>query len=307
MPDYVVENINGEKVNHLALDSEVQSTIRRFITRQMARIMLLLLDHTMTNKEIAERMNLTSSALSNILQRMKKCEVELLSIEKKDKYVMYSLTSVAHLYTEMNLVLKDKKDLKLIQINETETVELTGCRNALVGLKERLGEDWDVEFPRRCFLFYENGQRGEMPEADTFFEKVEDLIRKEQLEQLEILLNELENETCRKSYLRYIEKYISIRKLCFLDAENWKIAYRFIDDIFCGDEICISYDFLANSGDLSKEEIIKMVKSFSEIIKQSQKEGLSKKGFLEVWEKYFYPHEKLAYFIAEKYRNSYCN
>ena len=141
MPDYVVENINGEKVNHLALDSEVQNTICRFITRQMARIMLLLLDHTMTNKEIAERMNLTSSALSNILQRMKKCEVELLSIEKKDKYVMYSLTSVAHLYTEMNLVLKDKKDLKLIQINETETVELTGCRNALVGLKERLGED----------------------------------------------------------------------------------------------------------------------------------------------------------------------
>ena len=118
MPDYVVENINGEKVNHLALDSEVQNTICRFITRQMARIMLLLLDHTMTNKEIAERMNLTSSALSNILQRMKKCEVELLSIEKKDKYVMYSLTSVAHLYTEMNLVLKDKKDLKLILINE---------------------------------------------------------------------------------------------------------------------------------------------------------------------------------------------
>ena len=103
MPDYVVENINGEKVNHLALDSEVQNTICRFITRQMARIMLLLLDHTMTNKEIAERMNLTSSALSNILQRMKKCEVELLSIEKKDKYVMYSLTSVAHLYTEMKI------------------------------------------------------------------------------------------------------------------------------------------------------------------------------------------------------------
>ena len=96
----------------------------------------------------------------------------------------------------------------------------------------------------------------------------------------------------QKKLLRYIEKYISIRKLCSLDAENWKIAYRFIDDIFCGDEICISYDFLANSGDLSKEEIIKMVKSFSEIIKQSQKERANQKRVFGTFGKNIFIHMK---------------
>lgn len=296
-----LKNGNESNVSHISLLNEAEEVIRRFLTKQMARIMLLLLDHTMTNKEIAEKMDLTSSALSNILQRMKRCEVELLEICKKEKYVMYSLTPVAHAYTEKNLVLKGKSGVKLIRVNETDTIEWQNCRNALERLKERLGEDWDVEFPHCCFLHYENGRKNEIPEARRFFETAEELIIREQNEQLKRMLDDLGNEVCRKSYLRYADKFIFIRRLCFLDAENWKMAYRLIDDVFCGEEIRISYDFLADSGDLSKEEIVKMVKGLADIRKQSRERDLSKKEFLEEWGRYFLPHEKLVYFIAEKY------
>lgn len=292
---------NEDNVSHLSLTDESEALIRRFLTKQMARIMLLLVDHTMTNKEIAEKMDLTSSALSNILQRMKRCEVELLEIYKKEKYVIYSLTPAARAYAEKNLVLKGKDSVRLIKVNETDTLEWQNCRNALERLKERLGEDWDVEFPHCCFLHYENGGKNEIPEARSFFETAEELIIREQNEQWKRILDDLENEVCRKSYLRYADKFIFIRKLCFLDAENWKMAYRLIDDVFCGEEIRISYDFLADSGDLSKEEIVGMVKGLADIRKQSQERDLSGKEFLNEWERYFMPHEKLVYFIAEKY------
>ena len=44
-----------------------------------------------------------------------------------------------------------------------------------------------------------------------------------------------------------------------------------------------------------------MVKALADIRKQSQERDLSGKEFLNEWERYFMPHEKLVYFIAEKY------
>lgn len=81
--------INCEE-NNKFLDVESESIIRRFLTKQMIRILCLLWNCSLSNKEIADKMNLSSSALSNILQRMKKCEVALLMIEKK-KNILFIL------------------------------------------------------------------------------------------------------------------------------------------------------------------------------------------------------------------------
>lgn len=304
----MAENIiqeNYKKVSHTLLTSDKQSIIDSFMTKQMVRIMLLLLDCTMTNKEIAQRMNLTSSALSSILKRMKNCEVDLLAVQKQDKNVLYSLTPIAQEYAEQNLIVKGKKDVKLIQINEKKTLEWVKCHDALKKLKERLGEDWDVEFPRCCFMYYENGKKGEVPQADAFFEAMEDIIIAKQEEQLENILDELGNESCRKLCLKYMNKYSSIRKLCSLYDEDWKLAHRFIDDVFSGEGMCVSYTFLAESGDLGKEDIVKMIEGLAEVMTQSKEMKLSKWDFSDIWGRYFYPHEKLLDKIADKYEAKY--
>ena len=296
-----------EKINNSMLTFELENIIRRFLTKQMARILLLLMNNKMTNKEIAERMNLTSSALGNILHRMKKCEVELLKTSKQDRYVLYSLTPVAREYAKKYLIVKDKNDFKLIHINETETVELLNCRNALINLKDKLEDNWDIQFPRCCISYYEKDVKGEIAEADDFFDAIEELIVKDQSDQLEEILNELGDEISRKNCLIYINKFIYIRKLCCLDAENWKMAYQFIDDILYGDRMCISCDFLAKSDSLSKDDIVKMANSISEIMYYSKKKSLSKGEFFDTWSRYFFPHERLIYYIAEKYGNKYFN
>lgn len=306
MHENYLRNSHYEK-HDMLLTSEFELIIRRFLTKQMVNILCLLLNFSMTNKELAEKMGLSSSALSNILQRMKKCEIELLVMEKREKYILYSLTPIAKEYTEKFLVIKEKKDLKVIQIHENETIELINCRNALGKLKDKLGKEWNADFSYWCFCYYENNERRKMPEADNFFETLEELIINEQFSQFEYIMEELEDDGSRKNCLRYINKYIGIRRLCFLDAENWKTAYQFIDDIFCGEEMRISCSFLEKSGDLTKEDIIKMSNGIFEIISCSLKKKMTKEEFLDAWGKYFSPHEKLAYYLADKYQNKYSN
>lgn len=291
--------------NDKFLTPDLELRIRRFLTKQMIRILLLLLNCGMTNKEMAERMKLSSNALSNILQRMKKCEVPLLAVEKRDKYLLYSLTPIAHEYTEKFFTVKGADDLKIVRIHENETAEFINCREALEKLKERLSEEWNVEFPRYCFLYYEKNERGIMPELDLFFETLEILVINEQFFQVECIVNELGDETSEKICMRYIDKYIHIRHLCMLDKKNWKLAYQFIDDFFYREQAGISYDFLRNSEDLSKEDIVNMANGLVDIVNNSKERKLTKGEFLDVWSKYFWPQEKLIYYVAEKYENKY--
>lgn len=289
------------------LTSESELIIRRFLTKQMVYILLLLLNCNMTNKEMAEKMGLSSSAISNILQRMKKCEIELLVIEKKEKYMLYSLSPIAKEYAEKFLIIKEKSDFKVIQIHESETIELINCRNALGRLKDKFGKDWNADFSYWCFRYYENDEKKKMPEVDNFFETIEELIINEQFPQFEYIMEALEDDASRKNCIRYINKYIGVRRLCFLDGEDWKTAYQFIDDIFRSEEISISCEFLKRSGVLTKEDIIKMSNGIFEIINCSIKKKLTKEEFIDTWSKYFFPHEKLVYYLAEKYGNKYLN
>lgn len=306
MYENYVRKSHYEEDNTL-LTSESELTIRRFLTKQMIQVLLLLLNCDMTNKEMAEKMGSTSSSLSNLLRRMKICEIALLKLVKKDKYMLYSLTPIAKEYTEKFLVKKDEAELKVIQIHENETVEFLNCQNALEKLKNKLGKEWNADFSYWCFRYYENNERRKMPEVDGLFEAIEELIINDQFSQLERIINDLEDDASRKNCLRFVGKYIGVRRLCLLDAEDWKVAYQFIDDLFCGEEMRISCSFLEKSGDLTKEDIIKMTNGIFEIVKCSLKMKLSKEEFLNAWDKYFFPHEKLIYYLAEKYGNKYTN
>ena len=303
--NYVKKSRYEEKDTLLTSESEL--IIHRFLTKQMIQVLLLLLNCNMTNKEMTEKMKSSSSSLSNLLKRIKNCEIALLAMEKKDKYMLYSLTPIAKEYTEKFLVEKDKADLKVIQIHENETVEFINCQNALEKLKDKLGKDWNADFSFWCFQYYENNERRKMPEVDCFFESLEELIIDEQFPQFERIIDDLEDDVSRKNCFRYVNKYIGVRRLCLLDAEDWKTAYQFIDDLFCGEEMRISCMFLTKSGDLTKEDIIKMANGIFEIVNCSMKKKLSKEDFLDAWSRYFFPHDKLIYYLAEKYGNKYRN
>lgn len=79
--NYVKKSRYEEKDTLLTSESEL--IIHRFLTKQMIQVLLLLLNCNMTNKEMTEKMKSSSSSLSNLLKRIKNCEIALLAMEKK--------------------------------------------------------------------------------------------------------------------------------------------------------------------------------------------------------------------------------
>lgn len=102
-----------------------------FVTKQMCNLMLVLNDRTLSNKEIAEEMGVKTSALSNILQRMKRSAVKLLDIHKHEKHMMYSLIPIALAYREQRLVSQGNSSQKVINLRSESEINLESCLLAL--------------------------------------------------------------------------------------------------------------------------------------------------------------------------------
>lgn len=180
------------------------------------------------------------------------------------------------------------------------------CKESLNVLKEKLGEDWEGDFIEYCIEYYKyDHKENVMPEAVDFFQKMEELVIQGQDTQLELMWQELSIGKFQKKYQEYINKFSYIRILCNLDAKAWKLAYQFVDEIMNEEEIRFSYDFMVHC-ELGKEDILNMSDVLLYIVNCSKNMKLLKKGFLEHWNKYFGQHERLLYYIAEKYVNKCC-
>lgn len=305
------DNFSGKEDVSLLTPGK-EAVISGFLTKQMIRLIVLLADGTLTNKELAVRMGLSSSALSNILQRMKKSEIELLDVIREEKNVLYSLTPIAREYAEKNLPeiqtpnrSQTPGKIRLVRINEMETVEWRRCREALEELKEWAGPEGTAELLECCTLYYTGSQDRVPAAARDFFEALEELIIEEQTKQADWILDRLEEIGLKKLCRKYIKKFVSVRKLCALDAADWEAAARFTDDFFLSEERYVSIEFLKSCCDFGMEDIIDMAMGLSEIIKASVGRIFSKKDFIAAWGKYFRNHDRLVFYIGEKYVNQY--
>lgn len=294
------------------LTPEKEGILSGFLTKQMLRLIVLLIKGTLTNKELAVRMGLSSSALSNILQRMKKCEIELLVVSREEKNVLYSLTPIVREYVEKNLPgiqipdkIQTSEKIRLVRINQMETVEWRRCKEALEELRELAGPEGTAELLEYC-TFYYTGSQDKVPDAARdFFEALEELIIEEQTQQTEWILNRLEEMGLKALCQKYLKRLVGVRKLCTLDTVNWEAAARFTDDFFLSEDRYVSIDFLKSCYDFSTEDIIDMAMGLSEIIKASVGRIISKKDFIAAWSRYFKNHDKLVFYIGEKYVNQY--
>lgn len=272
----------------------------------MIRLIVLLADSTLTNKELAIKMSLSSSALSGILQRIKKCEIDLLAVRKEDKNILYSLTPIAREYAEKKLLeAESQKNIRLVQINQLETVEWRQCTEALEGLKEQLGTDWAADFQEYCVFYYTDNREKVPSEVSHFLETLEELVIEGQLRQFDRILDQLDEFGLKNLCLKYINNLINIRKLCSLDEGNWELAGQFIDELFLSDMLYVSIDFLDKCYIFTKKDITDMAKALSEIIKKSCGKIFSKNDFIASWGRYFRHHDQLVFYIGEKYVNKY--
>lgn len=295
-----VEKESMEKDDAI-LTPEIEAALKSFLTKQMIRILLLLFDRELSNKDIADSMGIGSNALGNLLQRMKKSQMELLISCRKDKYVMYSLSPIAYRYTEKNLLDKKADNTRLFAVNDENVFYYNACIRALDDLRDEYGNKFELEFSRLLMTYYRIDKEDVGSSVKDFLENLENLIIRDQDEKVKRIEEYLGDARLTEILREYTGIFLSIRKLCGIDTENWRAAYELADELLSEGESGISFEFLEKYTGNDMETVIEIGRSFSAMVKEAEQKGLDKKGFLAYWEIYFLSHEKLAHYIAEKY------
>lgn len=295
---------DNEKMSVSLLTPELEKRLQKFLTKQMRRILCLLLGCIMTNKELADQMGLSSSALSNILLRMKKSEIELLICEKREKSVLYSLTPVASEYTKKRLLTEQEEEARLFVINNDERADYNYGLNILKHLKCEHKNKFEKKLSDFLKIYGKQNGVDDTCEFQKFMDILRKLIINGKNEDYEELLKQIGSELLIMQVRECLDKFRYTGYLCVLDETAWKSAYQFVDDLFNGKGISI--DFMKNCGELSAKEVADMADTLMEMVNDSQEAKMTKGDFLCAWESYFPGHEKLAYYIAEKYAVKYC-
>ncbi len=295
-----VEKVNMEKGNAI-LTPEIEKILENFLTKQMIRILLLLFRKDLSNKEMAYSMGIASNALSNILQRMKQSQIELLKSYRKEKYIMYTLSPIASQYVEEKLLCEKRSNIRLFSVNDENDCYYTICIRALDDLRKEYGNKFELEFSRLLMCYYRMNKDTVESSVKNFLENLENLIIRDQEEMVNSIEEQLGDVRLTEILQDYIGIFLSIRKLCKIDTENWESAYELADELLAEGGNSISFTFLEKNAGHDIDAVIEIGKSLLEMVKEASQRELDKKGFLAHWGKYFLSHERLAYYIAEKY------
>ena len=295
-----VHNVeNDSEYNGSAMEVYYQSYLKNFLTKQMCRILIILFYKKLSNKALAKQMGISASALSNILQRMKRSEIDLFIISKEDKYIFYSLTSIAHAYVEDNLITEEDSGLKIIQFNDDETLDYMKCVDALHKLKQNLEMDSSIEFIRFMELHYVKASK---EKKSVLLDFINHFMKMENGKQTDEIINELGNHLLERNILHCMELYKSTIYLCKMYNVSWRLSHKFVNLCLESNDDESVFEFLEECGneDLDIGKIVVVRKGLKEIADISVLSHHSMSEFTECW-KAFFSEEEFLDFVASRY------
>lgn len=290
----------NEFICDVMTESESLHYIKLFITKQMLRLMLLLGDRTLSNKEIAEEMGCKPSALCNLFNRMKGSKIPLLDAYKQDKYTMYSLSAIALRYIQQYVETTKNDEQKVIYLHN----EAQECLLTLNRLRESTGDDFEIKFIERLMIYCKDNEKDDQDVFCAFMKCLENLIIKDQMGEFTAVLEKFKAYSIREKLQEHFRGCIYIRRLCRINENNFKVAYEFVDSYFNSKCQSIDVDVLKKcKEEITMDELIGITEALKEMEKDERGRSMSKEVFQERWNSYFSGHEQLLYYIAEKIVN----
>lgn len=281
-------------------ESETLHYIKRFITKRMLWFMLLLGDRTLSNKEIAEEMGCKPSALSNLINRMKESKIPLLEVYRQDKYVMYSLSAIALKYIQQYAETVEDDGQKVIHLRS----ESQECILRLKRLRESVGDDFEIIFIDKLEKYNICNIDSNVDDFYNFMECLENLIISDRVGEFTSVLEKFKSDYIREKLQRHFERCIYIRRLCQINAKDFKVAYELVDSYFNSKCQSIDVDVLKKcKEEITMDELVGITEALKEMEKGERGKSMSKEVFQGIWSRYFSGHEQLLYYIAEKILN----
>ncbi len=283
------------------MSMDVQAYLKNFLTKQMCRILLILFFNTLSNKDLARQMGISTSALGNILQRMKKSQIELFITNKEDKYLLYSLTPVAYAYVKDNLVEEENSQVRIIHFHDKETSDYIECTNALQKLQEVLPIDTTREFENFIESYYVKVSEEKRAVLDHFIISLARIHNEVSEEEFRGIMDKLD-DALQRNILHCVSLYQSMIQLCEIYEKSWELAYDFVDSIIESKGKSVSLKVLRGCKTMEAEAVIGIGNSLWEIVNISKINNHSKDEFMDCWKIYVTDKQFMRY-IAAGYEN----
>ena len=279
-----------------------EQNFKGLLTRQCNKVLKCLYKCKLNNKDLAKRLGVSASALSNILQKIKNVKFDLLIIEQIGRNTYYSLSEQGQDYVEHFLM-----NTQIINIEEK--VSNSGHESIAFfhHMKNMWGEEWKLIF-EEVLLDY---TRGEVEKADStfvvFIRSIEKLFIEERWEELNTIYELLEEELFQNRIEKYFERIMGIKCLCNIEDDDWEVAYKIVDSFFENSAQSLQMDVCKKIQihQISCENIHLIMQALNRMTEEARKKKLKKEAFYREWKNVFEAHERLMFYIAEKYSAQY--
>lgn len=280
---------------------ELEKGILEFKTRQCDTVLKGLYGNRFNNKELAKHIGISVSALSNVLQKIKTSHLDLLVVEQRGRNIYYSLSELGNEYVEKYL-------LDTFNIINLESAKISkDAKNALLMIKEiqnQANETWQWKIDE--FLVNNISESsGNKIENSCFqlIQSIESVIMGERWEELNEIYKMLDSDILCQRIEKKFSKLMGIKSLCMLEDQDWEMTYRLVDDFFEQGGKFIRTEFLKQFQlyQINYDDIYKIYDVLEQLTTEAENKEMLKDAFYKEWKSFFAPHEKLLYYIAEKY------
>lgn len=275
--------------------------IENFITKQGKKILCIIYTKgAVCSSELAKCLEISRSAMSNALDRLKNAPYELVLVKKQGRLKMYELTPLGIEYVESYI---DNKSSDTTN-NQKDKKENDECIRECFNELDELNTFWS-DYILDCFE-----KNMEFPQKSDLFKKIQELITYG----IKVNLNEY-----KMSYQEFLYNITNCRTRGFLDdviqrrtclnvlwdiVENdWQSAYKIIDMIFEVQDFVSAGGMIKEIEELGipKKEIPNLLLALQSLVTNALEKMLTKEEFCMVLEAEGAEDGPFVYYVAEKY------
>lgn len=285
---------------------ELEESIIKAQTRQCNNVLRGLYTHRLNNKQLAQYIGISASALSNILQKIKANQLGLLVIEQDGRNTYYSLSELGNEYVEKYLLDSTMPEGGNGVINIDDARVSEDAQNAILKIKEIQqleGDGWQLKLDDFLLSYTSGALQGKDNCYVQLVQSIEHVIIKECWEDLNKIYTLLDSDLLCKRVEKVFSNLMGIKSLCILDEKNWEMAYRLVDDYFEHAGKYIRTEFLEQIQiyQMSVKDVKTFFNVLGQLVEDAEEKRMLKEEFYGKWKVFFTPHERLLYYIAEKY------
>lgn len=221
------------------MDKKKVKSIDEYLTKQGKKILFVLYHKkSVCSSDLANFLNVQRNSMSNALARLKKASDPLLSVRKRGRQELYTLTELGRAYVET--VLKEDENAKKLwdslfaQEDIQEEIDVDKMYHQTLECLKELDEadgSWEEKVNGTISLDWNAGTEL-LAKFNEFLSLLQNLKQIDENRQYFEILNQISDAKVRKCVDVIVHRRYTLGKFWEILDDKWKEGYKIIDTLF---------------------------------------------------------------------------